>query len=64
MTCGEGPFEIARKISPVTYELNRRTRKRIVYLNMLKKWNPPDASVLGLVVVAEKEEDEGQDPKK
>ena len=29
---------------------------------MLKEWNPPDASVLGLVVVFEEEEDE--DPSK
>ena len=31
---------------------------------MLKKWNPLDASVFGLVVEDEEEEDEGQDPSK
>ena len=32
----------------------------MAHINMLKAWNPTDASLLGMVVVAE-EEDEGQE---
>ena len=59
----DGPFKITRKISSVTYELavpDRRSKRRMAHINMLKAWNPPDASLLGMVVVAE-EEDEGQE---
>ena len=59
----DGPFKITRKISSVTYELavtDRRSVRRMAHINMLKAWNPPDALLLGMVVVAE-EEDEGQE---
>ena len=58
----DGPFKITRKISSVTYELagpDRRSRRRMAHINMLKAWNPPDASLLGMLIVDE-EEDEGQ----
>ena len=59
----DGPFKITRKVSSVTNELavpDRRSKRRMAHINMLKAWNPPDASLLGMVVVAE-EEDEGQE---
>ena len=59
----DGPFKITRKISSVTYELaipDRRSKRTMAHINMLKAWKPPDASLLGMVVVAE-EEDEGQE---
>ena len=57
------PFKITRKVSSVTYELavhDRRSKRRMAHINMLKAWNPPNASLLGMVVVAE-EEDEVQE---
>ena len=53
----EGPYEITRRISSVTYELavpTRRTKKRVVHNNMLKAWKSPEAPVLA-------EEDECED---
>ena len=57
----EGPYEITRRISSVTYELavpTRRTKKRVVYINMLKAWKSPEAPVFPVIVA---EEDECED---
>ena len=45
----EVPYEITRRISSVTYELaipTRRTKKRVVHINMLKAWKSPEAPPL------------------
>ena len=45
----EGPYEITRRISSVTYELavpTRRTKKREVHINMLKAWKSSEAPPL------------------
>ena len=45
----EGPYEITRRISSVIYELTvpiRRTKKRVVHINMLKAWKSPEAPPL------------------
>ena len=57
------PFEITRKVCSVTYELamsDSKSKRRLAHINLLKTWNPPDTLLLGLVIVAE-EEDEGQE---
>ena len=44
----EGPYEITRRISSVTYELavpTRRTKKCVVHINKLKAWKSPEAPV-------------------
>lgn len=49
----EGPYEIIRKISSVTYELAepcRRTKSMVAHVNMLKAWHTPEAQVLQVVV--------------
>ena len=53
----DGPYKITWKVSSVTYELavpDRRSKRRMAHINMLKAWNHPDASLLGMVVVAER----------
>ena len=60
----EGPYEITRRISSVTYELavpTRWTKKRVIHINMLKAWKSPDAPVFG-VKVAEEDECENDQP--
>ena len=45
----EGPYDITRRISSVTYELavpTRRTMKCVVHINMLKAWKSPEAPPL------------------
>ena len=53
-----GPFEIARRISPVTYEVavpSRRSKRMVVHVNSLKKWVDVEAQVLRVVVAQEDE---------
>ena len=60
----EGPYEITRRISTVTYELavpTRRTKKRVIHINMLKAWKSPEASVFR-VIVSEEDECENDQP--
>ena len=43
MASWQGPG-ITKKVTPVTYEVNmhdKRKKKRIVHVNMLKEWNMP-----------------------
>ena len=59
----DGPYEIARKISPVTYELalpNRRKKKVIAHINRLKKWHSPEAIALRVIVADEEDADNSQ----
>ena len=40
----QGPFRVLRKLGPVDYEIElegRRKKRRVVHVNMLKKWFPP-----------------------
>ena len=40
----QGPYSVVRQVSPVTYEIdmsNRRKKRKIVHVNMLKRWNGP-----------------------
>ena len=49
----DGPYEIVRKVTPVTYELaipNKRKNRVIAYINRLKKWHSPEAIALRVVV--------------
>lgn len=53
----DGPYEVTRKVSPVTYELavpHRRSKSMIAHVNRLKRWNNLEASVMR-VVIAEDE---------
>jgi hypothetical protein len=34
----DGPWVVARKLNAVNYEIDRGNRKKILYINMLKKW--------------------------
>ena len=57
----EGPYEITRRISSVTYELavpTRRTKKCVMHINMLKARKSPEAPVFRVIVA---EEDECED---
>ena len=56
----EGPYEITKRISSVTYELaapTRWTKKRVVHINMLKAWKSLEAPVFRAMA----EEDECED---
>ena len=60
----ECPYEITRRHSSVTYELavpTRRTKKRVVHINMLKDWKSPEAPIFR-VIVAEEDECEDDQP--
>ena len=50
-----GPFQIEEQVSPVTYRLSVRGRKkgRVVHVNLLKEWNTPTANALAVAVVPE-----------
>ena len=40
----QGPYSVIRQVSPVTYEIdvsNKRKKRKIVHMNMLKRWNEP-----------------------
>ena len=40
----QGPFRVLPKVGPVDYEIElegRRKKRRVVHVNMLKKWFPP-----------------------
>ena len=50
----QGPYSIIEQVSPVTYAVDmpdHRKRRRVVHINMLKKWRSPVASVLAASVV-------------
>lgn len=57
----EGPYEMLRKVSPVTYELavpSRRSKSMVAHVNRLKQWHTPEASVLRVVVADADQDDE------
>ena len=63
MDCSwEGPFEIEKQVSPVTYALKlpgRSTKAKILHCNLLKEWHTP-ADVLHRVMVVSDEESESE----
>ena len=57
-----GPFEVERKVSPVTYALKlpgRSCKAKVVHCNLLKEWHTP-ADVLHRVMVVREEESESE----
>ena len=43
----QGPYYVLRKVGKVNYKvdmLNKRKRRKIFHVNMLKKWHPPEAT--------------------
>ena len=55
----DGPFEVTRIISPVTYQLavpHRRSKCMVAHINRLKEWHTPEASVMRVVVADEENE--------
>ena len=63
MDCSwEGPFEIEKQVSPVTYALKlpgRSTKAKILHCNLLKEWHTP-ADVLHRVMVVGDVESESE----
>ena len=55
-----GPYAVTRRVSPVNYEVemaDRRRKKRIFHINMLRQWHPPSAvSLLAEKVVVPEDE--------
>ena len=55
----DGPYEVTRKITPVTYELavhHRRAKVMVVHINSLKPWIPVEAPALRVVVADDEPE--------
>ena len=55
----DGPFEVSQKIGDVTYRVavpHKRGKAMTAHINRLKKWNPPDVSILRVIVADEEEE--------
>ena len=43
----QGPYRVTCKVGKVDYEIdmpNKRNRKKVFHVNMLKKWHPPEAT--------------------
>ena len=61
MASWQGSYGITTKVTPVTYEVNmhdKRKKKRIFYVNMLKEWNMPTTLCLWMKEVNEEGEEE------
>ena len=60
----DGPYEVIRRITDLTYELavpSRRSKRMVAHLNMLKAWHSPEAKALR-VVLAEDNDGESDKP--
>ena len=58
----EGPFEVERKVSPVTYAIKlpgRSNKAKIIHCNLLKEWHTP-ADVVHRVVTFTEDESESE----
>lgn len=56
LTCWQGPFEISRRINPVSYKVLRWGNKKeiqVFHVNLLKLWKEPN----GLLVASALEEE-------
>ena len=54
----EGPYEVEKKVSPVTYLVRlpgRSNKARVLHSNLLKKWHTPVVKVHNVVVISEDE---------
>ena len=54
----EGPYEVEKKVSPVTYLVRlpgRSNKARVLHSNLLKKWHTPVDKVHNVVVMSEDE---------
>ena len=61
MASWQGPYGITKRVTPVTYEVNmhdKRKKKRIFHVNMLKEWNMPTTVCLWTEEVNEEGEEE------
>ena len=55
----DSPFEVSQKIGDITYRVavpHKRGKAMTAHINRLKKWNPPDVSILRVIVADEEEE--------
>ena len=66
MDCSwEGPFEIERQVSPVTYALKlpgRSNKAKILHCNLLKEWHTPADKLHRVMVVREEESESESSP--
>ena len=66
MDCSwEGPFEIERRVSPVTYALKlpgRSNKAKILHCNLLKEWHTPAEKLHRVMVVREEESESESSP--
>ena len=66
MDCSwEGPFEIERRVSPVTYAIKlpgRSTKAKILHCNLLKEWHTPAEKLHRVMVVREEESESESSP--
>ena len=59
----QGPYAVVRKVGQVVYEINmhdRRCRKRLFHVNMLREWKEPDAFSFSAEEVCNEDEDDGR----
>ena len=57
----QGPYTVVRRIGQVVYEINmhdRRRRKRLFHVNMLREWREPNASSFSAEEVCKEGDDE------
>ena len=63
----DGPYEVTRKITHLTYELavpSRRSKTMVAHINMLKAWHSPEAKVLRVIVAEDNGGESDQPPSK
>ena len=56
----DGPYEVERKVSPVTYSIQvpgKPGRAKVLHCNLLKKWNTPTAKIHRVVSIEDEESD-------
>ena len=60
----QGPYKVTRKVGTVDYEVDmhdKRKRKRIFHINMLKPWYTPEGVTYAMMATNDKEEYGGDD---
>ena len=51
----EGPYQIEKQISPVTYKIQVPSNQKLLHCNMLRQWTMPAAKIHRIVAISEEE---------
>ena len=51
----EGPYQVERQASPVTYKIHKPKQSKLLHCNMLRRWTTPATKIHSVATISEEE---------